>query len=347
MPKPATTFSRRIYWPVAGRKDARPAGRRKTGRKVIAMRNIRSTAEPSSNPNDLLEYSWHLPVLSREEERELLRQAQDGDAGARHKLLKQFHGFAKGFCKSYFAGKDRAERSDIIQAAMIGLNKAIDRFDLSLEWRFTTYARQWMRKFILLHFEGHRRVKREMATWAEWSADWADETADEAAESGDRHLVQFHRERAEQLRGDGPEAGPSETETDEPMIPGSDDDGESIAVKFKSQRGTVMDHAGGWGNGEQADDTVWRDDEITAPERAESSNGEQGEHKAGSDFESWPGPASEGRRIDPKSIDLTESFARLQAKIDRNPQPGRKFVKFKPRRRKAAPVREEPLKLAA
>jgi RNA polymerase sigma factor (sigma-70 family) len=328
------------------------------------MRHIRSsTAEPSPNPNHLLEYSWYLPFPSREEERKLLGQAQAGDAAARHELLTRFHGYAKFVCKPHFVGKDYAERSDIIATAMIGLNKAIDRFDLSKPNRFKTYAHPWILKFILLHFEGRRRVNKEMGTWTQWYAEWAEEAADAAAENGDSQQAQFHCERANQLRGNVRDRGAnpeSDTETEsEPMILEADDDkplDESIVVESKPQCGKaapVMDHAGGWGNGEQtadieegaALDTVSRDDEITAPERAETSNGEQGEHKAGSDRESWwphsRGAASECRKIDPKSIDLTESFARLQAKLDREPQPARRTVGFKPRRRKAGPTMDQ------
>lgn len=74
---------------------------------------------------------------SRSEVRQLLAQAQAGDAAARERLiegnLRLVHSVTRRF-----AG--RAEADDLFQVGCIGLMQAIDRFDLSYDVAFSTYA---------------------------------------------------------------------------------------------------------------------------------------------------------------------------------------------------------------
>jgi hypothetical protein len=126
------------------------------------MRHIRSsTTQSSLNPNNLSEYRWRdLPVLSHEEEYDLLRLAQGGDASAKRKLVEHFHAYALSLCP-YWSKKPGDPDDDIIAAAMFGLARAIDHFDLSTRYRFSTYAKPWIRKYVLLELAGRRRVAVE------------------------------------------------------------------------------------------------------------------------------------------------------------------------------------------
>jgi RNA polymerase, sigma subunit, RpoX/SigF len=78
------------------------------------------------------------PLLSDEEMRTLLGQAQAGDARARDRLincnLKLVFNLVKRFQNRGY------ELEDLFQVGCIGLMKAIDKFDLNYEVKFSTYA---------------------------------------------------------------------------------------------------------------------------------------------------------------------------------------------------------------
>ncbi|MEW6423434.1 MAG: RNA polymerase sporulation sigma factor SigF [Bacillota bacterium] len=78
------------------------------------------------------------PLLSDEEMRRLLSQAQAGDARARDRLincnLKLVFNLVKRFQNRGY------ELEDLFQVGCIGLMKAIDKFDLNYEVKFSTYA---------------------------------------------------------------------------------------------------------------------------------------------------------------------------------------------------------------
>jgi len=78
------------------------------------------------------------PLLGDEEMRTLLRQAQAGDARARDRLincnLKLVFNLVKRFQNRGY------ELEDLFQVGCIGLMKAIDKFDLNYEVKFSTYA---------------------------------------------------------------------------------------------------------------------------------------------------------------------------------------------------------------
>jgi RNA polymerase sporulation-specific sigma factor len=78
------------------------------------------------------------PLLSDEEMRLLLRQAQAGDAQARDRLvncnLKLVFNLVKRFQNRGY------DLEDLFQIGCIGLIKAIDKFDLNYDVKFSTYA---------------------------------------------------------------------------------------------------------------------------------------------------------------------------------------------------------------
>lgn len=78
------------------------------------------------------------PLLSDEEMKELLARAQKGDAKARERLincnLKLVFNLVKRFHNRGY------ELEDLFQIGCIGLMKAIDKFDLGFNVRFSTYA---------------------------------------------------------------------------------------------------------------------------------------------------------------------------------------------------------------
>lgn len=68
----------------------------------------------------------------------LIKQAHEGDKQARETLVEENMGLVYSVVKR-FLGRGH-EMEDLVQIGSIGLIKAIDKFDLSFEVRFSTYA---------------------------------------------------------------------------------------------------------------------------------------------------------------------------------------------------------------
>ena len=69
---------------------------------------------------------------------ELIRQAQDGDKKARDKVVSDNLGLVYAIVRRF--EKRGHDREELFQIGCIGLIKAIDHFDLSLNLAFSTYA---------------------------------------------------------------------------------------------------------------------------------------------------------------------------------------------------------------
>ena len=107
------------------------------------------------------------PNWTAEEVRCLIKQAQTGDVAARNSLIEGNLRLAMSIAGRF---RGRADFEDIFQAACLGLMKAIDRFDLSYDVMFSTYAvpliigevRQFLRDLDPMRIS--RRVKEKAAS---------------------------------------------------------------------------------------------------------------------------------------------------------------------------------------
>ena len=79
-----------------------------------------------------------LKVLKESEKIELLKKIQNGDEKAREELINGNLRLVLSVIQR-FAGRGE-NPDDLFQVGVIGLIKAIDNFDLSLNVRFSTYA---------------------------------------------------------------------------------------------------------------------------------------------------------------------------------------------------------------
>lgn len=70
--------------------------------------------------------------------KELILSAHNGDKGAREQLVKENMGLVWSIARK-FAGMGQ-EFDDMVQLGSIGLLKCIDRFDVSMDVKFSTYA---------------------------------------------------------------------------------------------------------------------------------------------------------------------------------------------------------------
>ena len=79
-----------------------------------------------------------LPILSAEEIAELMLRLKAGDQVARDKFIFCNMKLVLSVCKRFHDKKENID--DIFQVGCIGLIKAIDNFDVSLNVKFSTYA---------------------------------------------------------------------------------------------------------------------------------------------------------------------------------------------------------------
>lgn len=87
-----------------------------------------------------------IPLLSAEDEKELAIKAAQGDSAAKEKLINSNLKLVVSIAKK-FQGNG-ISFLDLIQEGNIGLIAAIDKFDTSLGYRFSTYAYYWIKTTI-------------------------------------------------------------------------------------------------------------------------------------------------------------------------------------------------------
>jgi len=86
------------------------------------------------------------PLLTAQEELDLARKAQQGDAKARQKMIESNLRLVVNIAKHYFnSGMDLL---DLIEEGNLGLMRAVEKFDPDLGFRFSTYATRWIRQMI-------------------------------------------------------------------------------------------------------------------------------------------------------------------------------------------------------
>ncbi|MDP6418648.1 MAG: RNA polymerase sigma factor RpoD/SigA [Candidatus Krumholzibacteria bacterium] len=85
-----------------------------------------------------------LPLLSAEEERDLGRGVQSGDAEAKRKLILANLKLVVSIARSY-RGRG-VPFLDIVEEGNLGLIRAVEKFDPERGFRFSTYASYWVKQ---------------------------------------------------------------------------------------------------------------------------------------------------------------------------------------------------------
>ena len=88
------------------------------------------------------------PLLVAAEERELAKRILDGDAEARNLLARANLRLVVSIAKKYAGRSPDLTLLDLIQEGNIGLFKAVDKFDFTKGFKFSTYATWWIRQAI-------------------------------------------------------------------------------------------------------------------------------------------------------------------------------------------------------
>ena len=87
-----------------------------------------------------------IPLLDSEQETALAKKMFDGDEGAKNKLVESNLRLVVSIAKRY-VGKG-IYFLDLIQEGNLGLMKAVEKFDYTMGYKFSTYATWWIRQAI-------------------------------------------------------------------------------------------------------------------------------------------------------------------------------------------------------
>lgn len=99
-----------------------------------------------------------LPIITVEEERMYARQVEEGDPAARRKMIESNLRLVVKIARRYV--NQGLTLLDLIEEGNIGLIKAVEKFDLAKECRFSTYATWWIKQSIERSIANHSRTIR-------------------------------------------------------------------------------------------------------------------------------------------------------------------------------------------
>ncbi len=99
-----------------------------------------------------------IPMLSLEEEQYYAKRAAAGDPIAKNKLIESNLRLVVSMAKHYIGCG--VSFQDLIQEGNIGLIKAVDKYDLSRGYRFSTYASWWIKQTISRAIADQNRIIR-------------------------------------------------------------------------------------------------------------------------------------------------------------------------------------------
>ena len=89
-----------------------------------------------------------MPLLTQEQEQELGKRLAQGDMGAREELIHGNLRLVVSIAKKYNGKSSQIPFIDLIQEGNMGLIHAVDKWDYTLGYKFSTYATWWIKQSI-------------------------------------------------------------------------------------------------------------------------------------------------------------------------------------------------------
>lgn len=96
--------------------------------------------------NSIFDVAGKTPLLTAEEEVALSKRIESGDSAARDKMIQANLRLALSVVKKY--SKRGVDLEDLFQESVIGLARAVDRFDWRKGFKFSTYAYWWIQQSV-------------------------------------------------------------------------------------------------------------------------------------------------------------------------------------------------------
>ncbi len=116
---------------------------------IIAQKNTFKRSDSSYDSIQMyLREIGQYPLLNASEERVLAKRIVEGDEEARNLLARANLRLVVSIAKKYVGRSPDLTLLDLIQEGNLGLFKAVDKFDFTKGFKFSTYATWWIRQAI-------------------------------------------------------------------------------------------------------------------------------------------------------------------------------------------------------
>jgi RNA polymerase primary sigma factor len=131
-----------------------------TQEELLRATDFNDTGELSDSVQVYLREIGQIPLLTTEEERELAKRLEKGDEQARQKLIKANLRLVVSNAKKFIGRSSNLSLLDLIQEGNIGLSRAVEKFDYTRGFKFSTYATWWIRQAITRSIADYGRTIR-------------------------------------------------------------------------------------------------------------------------------------------------------------------------------------------
>ena len=118
---------------------------------IIDKKNVYKRGSDISSHDSIQMYLREIgqyPLLTKNEERELAKRIVEQDEEARNLLARANLRLVVSIAKRYVGRSPDLTLLDLIQEGNLGLFKAVDKFDYTKGYKFSTYATWWIRQAI-------------------------------------------------------------------------------------------------------------------------------------------------------------------------------------------------------
>lgn len=102
----------------------------------------------------------NIPSLSFEETKELSIRIKNGDNEAKKRFIEGNLKLVVMLARNYYNSNGRTLLLDLIQAGNIGLMRAVNKYDINLGYRFSTYASCWINTEVVREIQNNGRTIR-------------------------------------------------------------------------------------------------------------------------------------------------------------------------------------------